>query len=502
MEPVRTFAAAAGVVLALGGVGAPVASAIEPLVAPVGYQRLVDDSGRLSIDVPAAWSDVVTQSAAVDGADVPAIAATTPGSEFPNSFLAPGALYLSLAFASDADSLAGVFAPEGCQGPAIEPFQNGVLVGVVHRYTACGPTGAEQHIVAASPLDHAFTAVLLLHVAAPVDPSIAPTVLASLNSAGATPPPVSTTPPVTAQPVPTPQPVPTAPPVTAPPVPTAPPVTAAPPTGPDSNGVTITNAGDPAARATLLVPFVVGQRGNSENFSTLSGTLTASGAQSWTTSWQESAHDVGVDEVLAVNGDGSIQLRYTPSSIEYSESYSNPDISGSGYDPTVLEGIPLLISYGPDRASTSVAAAPGVSVSANQQAMIDELAYTMPGAGLPTVPVGVGATWTAPLSFSLNGIDVTGTTTYQLVAVDGDQYNVTSSVTIDLSTADPAGYPDDITSASGTITLTNLITGSLSGAMQYRQTGTVRTLATLTYSDGTIITVDSTGDDSFEETPA
>lgn len=113
----------------------------------------------------------------------------------------------------------------------------------------------------------------------------------------------------------------------------------------------------PSAPVPLLVPFVVGQRGRSENFATLSGTITASGAQSWTTDWQSAERYVGIDEVLAVNANGSIQLRYTTSLIETSEAFSDPDIS-SDDDPTVLEGIPLLITYGPDRSSTSVGASP------------------------------------------------------------------------------------------------------------------------------------------------
>lgn len=158
MAPIRILAVAVGVALASGVVAAPLAAALEPVAAPAGYQRLVDDSGNLSIHVPVARIDVVTQSVDVNGTDVPAVAATPPGSGFPNSVLASGALLFAFSYTSDPVAIAEVFAPDGCQGPTIEPFQNGALTGVVHRFTACGGT-AEQTVVAANPAGKALTGV-------------------------------------------------------------------------------------------------------------------------------------------------------------------------------------------------------------------------------------------------------------------------------------------------------------------------------------------------------
>lgn len=540
VRPLASAAEAGAAPAAVGalGVGAPDAGATTP----AGYRPLVDDTGRLSMLVPVTWTEVVTAPADVDGTQVPAILATTPNSDFPNSVSSPGALYVAFPFTTDLAGLAANLAPEGCQPPATSPVQNAALTGVADRHAGCGPTASDVHIAATNPADSTYTAVLIMHSGTPIDPNLAPTVLASLNTtAGTATPttvpvvtgaPVSTAPaPVTTAPVPSPPvttaPIPTVPPVTttpitappvttvtvpAPPVTTAPPVTVAPPitTAPtpttaastSSDGIVVTDAGDPTAPVTLLVPFVAGQQGTSENFVELSGTITASGTESWTTQWQSSEHYVGIDEVVSVDADGSTQVVYTTSLIEFSETYSNPEIAGGDYDPTLLQGIPLLIGYGPDRLSTSVVVPPGTSVSSQQQALIDNLVYTMPGFGFPTTPVGVGATWTAPLVTSVNGVEVTGVSTYELLAVTGDRYELSSMSTLDLATADPASYPTDISAVSGTITLTNSITGSLTQPLQYRQTGTVRTLTSVTYTDGTTIAIDTTGQDSFEETPA
>lgn len=275
-----------------------------------------------------------------------------------------------------------------------------------------------------------------------------------------------------------------------------------PPAGPDANGVTVTNPGDPLAPVNLVVPFTVGQRGNSENFARMTGTITVSGAENFTSEVETSERSVGLDEVLAVNTDGSSELRYTTSLIEYSETYSNPEFTPSGYDLTVLQGVPLVISYGAGRGSTSVVADSAATPTADQQALLDDLSYSMPGFRFPTTPVGVGATWSAPETTFIEGIEVAGTGSFQLVAVAGDQYVITASASFDFSAIDPASYPDVVTGIGGSLTVTRSITGSLSTPMQYRQVETIRSITTTSYTDGTTWTFDLTTVSSFEETPA
>jgi hypothetical protein len=513
--------------LAACTIGLPT-SALEPAAAtPAGFQRIADDTGQLSLDVPVAWSDVVTSPVDLDGTPVPTVAATTPGSGFPSSPSASGVLFFAAQFTESVGRLANAFAPEGCAAVAVEPFQNGVLTGETRRFGACGSSG-EYVVTAANPPTGAYTAVLVVMVAAPVDPTIVPTVLASLNRPASTAPPTTqaTTVPVapTVPIAPSTSIVTPAPPTLAPP--TAPPTVAAPTTAPATtapataastapttpptadvatgtagHGVVVTDGGDATNAVNLVVPLSVGLRGRSENYSSTNGTITVSGSESFTTDWEEAEYHVGVDEVLAVNPDGSFQLRYTPSQIDTSLTYSNPDISGTGPDVALLEGVPLTITYGADRQSTSVVAAPATTVSPEQQAVIDTLEYRMPGHGFPSRPVGPGATWTAPTTFVVDGVRGTASTTYQVVSVDGGVFEVTGQTTFDLSQADPATYPSNVTSASGLITVTTSVTGSVANAMQYREVSTVRTATTVTFTDGRTIRADSTASESYEQFP-
>jgi hypothetical protein len=49
----------------------------------------------------------------------------------------------------------------------IEPFDNGVLVGHIGHWTACGSGAAEFHMIAASPADHSRTIVMQLQITGP-----------------------------------------------------------------------------------------------------------------------------------------------------------------------------------------------------------------------------------------------------------------------------------------------------------------------------------------------
>lgn len=168
---------------------------------------------------------------------------------------------------------------------------------------------------------------------------------------------------------------------------------------------------------------------------------------------------------------------------------------------TSMAGLPLLITYGPDRASTSVVAAPGATPSVDQQAFISDAFYVMPGAYFPTTPVGLGATWTSQQLVGVEGIITHATVSSTLVSVVGDQFTVSSTTSVDVATVPPTDWPDDVTSATGTFTETAESTGSLTNAMQYRETSSFRVQISLTYSDGTTMVIDATGSDNFEESP-
>lgn len=199
----------------------------------------------------------------------------------------------------------------------------------------------------------------------------------------------------------------------------------------------VTGTGDMSAPVNVFVPYVVGQRGNSENYATYSSTLTASGSQSWTSGVQVVQHEIGLDEVIAVDPNGSITLRYTPSENLLTQTYTNPDLSAPVDDLSVLEGLAQIITYGPDRFSTSVVTEPGTTPTPAQQSLLADLEYSTPGASFPTAPAN-----------------------YRLVSVTGDQYVISTSVILDVATVAPADDDGGVAAVVG-IAMTETLTGSL-----------------------------------------
>lgn len=454
------------------------AAAPAPTIATDGYVRVVDDTGVVSFEVPAAWSSLFTAAVPNDAfGPIPSVVAQLPGGQFPTDLISPGALYSAFPADVVVADLAAVAGPTGCAGPTSEPYTNGSMTGVVDRYVGCDAAGSQVVIFAGAPADGSFVGLLIIHPGLAADPSIVPNVLASMNQPATAPVPA---------PVPTPAPVPS-----PAPVPT-----------PSDNGVVVTGVGDMSTSVNLFVPYVIGQRGNSENYATYSATLTASGSQSWTTGFQVEQHEIGLDEVIAADPNGSITLRYTPSEISLSQTYTNPDLSAPVDNVSVLEGLAQIITYGPDRFSTSVVTEPGANPTPAQQSLLADLEYSMPGASFPTAPIGMGGSWTAPVPLSYGGFSTTAPANYQLVSVTGDQYLISVSVTLDVATIPASEYIDGATAVVGAITMTETLTGSLTNPMIFHEQQTTQVHVTTTYSDGLTLVEDGVVNHAFEETVA
>lgn len=88
---------------------------------------------------------------------------------------------------------------------------------------------------------------------------------------------------------------------------------------------------------------------------------------------------------------------------------------------------------------------------------IDELlVLTFPDVSLPATPIGVGATWTAPVQHGDALAAGTHRATYRLDAVDGDRFTVSARLTLDLT--DAIG----VQSIDGSVTVTVTIVGKRS----------------------------------------
>ena len=91
---------------AAGATTTTTATTTEPaFVLPAGYHYLVDDTNRITVAVPDAWTDIATFPATIAGASVPGINAATDLQAWRDTFAAPGVLYASFPYTSDAQSL-------------------------------------------------------------------------------------------------------------------------------------------------------------------------------------------------------------------------------------------------------------------------------------------------------------------------------------------------------------------------------------------------------------
>lgn len=132
-----------------------------------GYVQVVDDSGALAMEVPAAWSDVdgaprelsgVTTDAAVTAsADV---AAWTEGYEEPGASML-ASVELASQYTPEALLDANDFSAD-CQDTAREPYDDGSYAGFVDAYTGCGESGNELVVIASTPPSGEYMLVLMI----------------------------------------------------------------------------------------------------------------------------------------------------------------------------------------------------------------------------------------------------------------------------------------------------------------------------------------------------
>lgn len=126
-----------------------------------------DDSGAVSMEVPAEWSDVDGGSQDFSGVTADAaVTASTDVAAWREGYEEPGASMIA------SRELASQYTPEelldandfseGCQDTAREPYDDGSYAGFVDAYTGCGESGNELVVVAATPPSGEYMLVLLV----------------------------------------------------------------------------------------------------------------------------------------------------------------------------------------------------------------------------------------------------------------------------------------------------------------------------------------------------
>ena len=136
----------------------PPTTASQEGAAYTDYVSVTDDSGTLTLEVPAEWSDVATSSVDNDGVTYRRIEASTDREQFHATFGVPGVTFLAVptAGASPEDLLYG-FGVNGCTEGDITDYDDGVFVGKYQLYTKCDGGDAVYLVLVSHLVDHTDT---------------------------------------------------------------------------------------------------------------------------------------------------------------------------------------------------------------------------------------------------------------------------------------------------------------------------------------------------------
>jgi hypothetical protein len=139
---------------------------------PADWTPLVDDTQTISISVPSAWTATdLAPAVNDDGSPQPWISATTdqelffPAPGTPDTFSVPGVIYRAFPYRADtAEPLTSSSMNAVCTAGPLQTYDDGVFVGHIQEFTACGGTASRIVRVIANPGDQSFTADVLIQL--------------------------------------------------------------------------------------------------------------------------------------------------------------------------------------------------------------------------------------------------------------------------------------------------------------------------------------------------
>jgi hypothetical protein len=149
---------------------------------PADFVTLADDTGTLTVGVPASWTELRT------GLDVdtgsPSIKATPDARAFLSGFDGSGMTVKALPFTPDTDALAHRWGWDGfCDLAVVQPYNEGALTGTEIVYTGCldADPQAEAHVIAVNAASKPFTALLHVQIAGADQRPVLDGILATLQ---------------------------------------------------------------------------------------------------------------------------------------------------------------------------------------------------------------------------------------------------------------------------------------------------------------------------------
>jgi hypothetical protein len=164
-------------------------------------------------------------------------------------------------------------------------------------------------------------------------------------------------------------------------------------------------------------------------------------------------------DITSVNEDGTFAGTVT------FESHETTIVQGGDFaadlvvydEYAALEGLSLTGEFDADGRANSLVAMPGTTLTAEQEAAVDEIVHGDRGvlASLPDEPVGAGAEWTAPVEYL--GGSFPGE--FALSSLVEGAYVIEFSLDLDSSDLASTDLPGRFQTAEGTVSLTGTVEG-------------------------------------------
>lgn len=152
----------------------------------LGYQTVVDDTGRVSVSLPTTWVDVQTGVRNIEGADYSSIVAAPDLQRYASGWDVPG---ISLTLFDGAVQVLGydqaldLAGPDGCtKTTAREPAAFGTFSGFYDIYSECGGTTTEFIVLVLAPPDEGFLLLIALQIVSAADGEALSTILPSITA--------------------------------------------------------------------------------------------------------------------------------------------------------------------------------------------------------------------------------------------------------------------------------------------------------------------------------
>lgn len=176
-----------------------------PLTVAQSFVPMQDDTGMLSVEVPATWVDADTRPFVnEDGTLRPGISASTSLVAFDDDWNAPGLVYTAFNFENDPNVLFGRYDySQFCTDGGYAPYNDGVFVGYTRTFTGCADAGSTNYVIVANAPGNTITVVLIIQVVTADDFAAYQHVLETFNIDLTVPMPTETVPPETTIPLPT-----------------------------------------------------------------------------------------------------------------------------------------------------------------------------------------------------------------------------------------------------------------------------------------------------------